>query len=112
MNGLSPGIRRSLPAGSGGAGWTGAGTRSDAWARETLECSASKRPPRPATAAVPAAIAPVFRNVRRSAGRPAQVGKVGRDEDGAGLAGEGGSADDADVLSGARSAPAGLSARG
>ena len=66
MNELRPGIRRLLPAGSGGAGCTGLGMRSDVCACETLERSASRRPPRPATTAVPAAAALATRKRLRS----------------------------------------------
>src|SRR5580700_8158593 len=66
MNELSPGMRRSLPAGRPGAGCVGRGMRSEAWAWDTLVFSVSTRPPRYATAAAPAVTPPVIRNVRRS----------------------------------------------
>src|ERR1700729_4448489 len=66
MNELSPGIRRSLPAGSRGAGCAGRGMRSEAWAWDTLVFSVTPRPPKYATAAAPAVTPPVIRKVRRS----------------------------------------------
>ena len=65
MNELSPGIRRSLPTGSGGAGWDGAGIRSAFCAWVTAERSPSMRPPRYVTAAVPAATPLATRKLRR-----------------------------------------------
>src|SRR3984885_8334523 len=65
MNELRPGIRRSLPTGSGGAGWDGAGIRSDFCAWVTAERSPSMRPPRYVTAAVPAATPLATRKLRR-----------------------------------------------
>ena len=102
MNELSPGIFRSLPAGSGGAGWAGTGIRSEAWARETLECSASRRPPRPATVAVPATTTPVFRKLRRSGPAGGRQRSTQVDEPD-GVAGARGPGDDGGRLSGLRS---------
>ena len=46
MNELSPGILKSVPAGSGGAETVGLGSRSDLSAWVTLARSLSRRPPR------------------------------------------------------------------
>src|SRR6202034_3489316 len=77
INELRPGIRRLLPAGSGGAGCTGLGSRSDDCACETLERSDSRRPARPATTAVPAAAA-LVRRKRLRPGPYAGTGRTGR----------------------------------
>src|SRR5436190_21038487 len=66
MNGPTPGIRRSAPAGGGGATSAGVGIRTAArdalaWARRIRNL-----PARPETAASPAAPAPARRNRRRS----------------------------------------------
>ena len=69
MNELRPGIFRSLPAGSGGAGTAGRGNRRAARARVTLRRVVSSRPATVPAAAAAAAIPLVTRNRRRAGPR-------------------------------------------
>src|SRR5436190_19190578 len=69
MNELSPLMRRSDPAGSGGAGCVGGGMRKVVRARTTaLEGPASRWPIVTPTAATPTATEPVIRTARRAGG--------------------------------------------
>src|SRR5690348_3301653 len=69
MNGLSPLIRRSAPAGSGGAGCAGGGKRKVVRARTTaLEGPDSRWPISALAPAMPTATEPVIRNARRPGG--------------------------------------------
>jgi hypothetical protein len=67
MNELSPGMRRSVPGGSGGAATAGAGRRSAARSRLTSRQVISSRPASAPAAAAAAAAPPEIRN-RRLAG--------------------------------------------
>src|SRR5215831_10285093 len=78
MNGLSPLMCRSDPAGSGGAGCAGGGKRKVVRACTTaLEGPDSRWPISAPTPATPTATEPVIRNARRPGGDAGPAGRAG-----------------------------------